>query len=620
MKKMKTYVTLGLAATVAFSTVACGQTSDAGNKQTENAVQTVENSDDNQETEQQAEENTEEKTESSVTDCVVSSIDAGENKVLVVYPTPNTGDTLGVSITCTAPVFVVFGDGVYDEDSAKAYAMESGLADLAAKEGSSVCFVNPTGETWSDADVEAYGNLIGIIDDSSTSDVKNGLSTSVNVFTQEEETKITGTTGRVYVYGIGSGADFVAKNFVKPVKQSVTYGDGVTMEFDRTATAVTLVDASDASGIEANDMTVVSVNGSEELNAALQEKCGTVVTADAQDFIEEYSAVGANRRQAGVLVPVYNWADEGISEKIETYTVKTSDDNVTFAGQETHDINYVTYYADDLDVENGNVPLVLAFHGGGNTALYEAQATQWPLIGKEHGFITVSVDLHFPNETATEIVDLIKHLEEEYSIDSSRIYASGFSMGGCKSWDLFEQYPEVFAGLAPMDATMNPGEDSFGNAVENINKDILMPVFYVGGETSPLPELPFQDVKCVDRMAYVFDVNDIVTEYTVSFDNQDSWTNQFWGIDGDLSYDITDTTFKDSTMSVELFASSDGKYYSAFALAGNQSHEVYARNSWAAYDFLSQFSRNEDGGITISDVEYSLASDDGTVKDNSYNR
>ncbi len=49
------------------------------------------------------------------------------------------------------------------------------------------------------------------------------------------------------------------------------------------------------------------------------------------------------------------------------------------------------------------------------------------------------------------------------------------------------------------------------------------------------------------------------------------------------------------------------------------SHEVYARNSWAAWDFLKQFSRNEDGSISIEDVTYTLASDDGKVADNSYN-
>ena len=119
------------------------------------------------------------------------------------------------------------------------------------------------------------------------------------------------------------------------------------------------------------------------------------------------------------------------------------------------------------------------------------------------------MDLHYPDCSATEIVDLIGQLEEKYSIDKSRIYASGFSMGGVKSWDLFEQYPEVFAGLAPMDASADLGTDSWGNAVTDANSDIIVPVFYVGGETSPLPELPCQAERLIDRVNYVFSVNDV---------------------------------------------------------------------------------------------------------------
>ena len=112
----------------------------------------------------------------------------------------------------------------------------------------------------------------------------------------------------------------------------------------------------------------------------------------------------------------------------------------------------------------------------------------------------------------------------------------------------------------------------------------------------------------------------MTTPYDVDFEQKDSWENPIWGISGELSYGITDTVFTDSTLAVELFPSEDGKYYTAFTSASNQSHEVYARNSWAAWDFLSQFSRSEDGSIVIEPVTYTLASDDGTVADNSYNQ
>ena len=97
--------------------------------------------------------------------------------------------------------------------------------------------------------------------------------------------------------------------------------------------------------------------------------------------------------------------------------------------------------------------------------------------------------------------------------------------------------------------------------------------------------------------------------------------NPVWGVNGDITYAVTDQkAFKDSTMTVELFQSEDGHYYTALTLSGNQAHEVYARNSWAAWDFLSQFSRAEDGSIVIGDAAYALASDDGSVADNSYNK
>ena len=549
---------------------------------------------------------------------VVTTLTVGNNDVLVYHPTPNANETSEVKTTCTAPVFMYFGDGKFDAQTTAAKAQESGLDKLAAENGSSVVFVNPSEDTWTDADAEAYGAVAQAISDSSTDVSENGIIQSINFMTKEPTQSIVGTQSRIYIYAEGSGVDYIAANAMKTVEAATFWGGTVNV----TPAGITVIGLTNAEGVEENDIPVVSIGGDEEVNKVLEEKCGSFQAEDTADFASEFSdVIGKNRRQAGVLLPIHDYAEEGIIEKVETFTVKTTEDNGSeYAGTEEHPVSVLTYYAEDLDVENGNVPLVFCFHGGGNTALFEAQATEWPEIGKENGFITVSVDLHYPNCSAGEIIELLDQLKEEYSIDSSRIYASGFSMGGCKSWDLFEQYPEVFAGLAPMDATYEPGTDSYNNPVENANSDVLTPIFYVGGETSPLPELPFQDAKVVNRVANLFDVNDVTTEYACSFDDAANWANPIWGIDGDEVYQVTDQkAFLDSTLTVNMFKSEDGKYYTAFANASNQSHEVYARNSWAAWDFLSQFSRNEDGSIEINEVTYALPSDDGEVTNNQYN-
>lgn len=560
-------------------------------------------------------------------EAAVTEMTVAGNKIFVYAPKSE----LIVSSTVTAPCFIVFGDEAYTAETAKAEAEASGLAKLVASEGATVVFINPQGETWAEADNGVYSALLNMYSNTSTDTFVDGIAKSIHPMTGAEETKILGgVESRIYMYAEGAGADFVAANYMETCLWTAWYG----VTYDRTPTSVTLFNPTEIPAAESPAVIAVAVvNGpadTAEKLAGLTDKIvvGTSSVKDGFDaawIAANYSKIsGAYRSQAGQLLPMIDWAAQGIEAKVETFTVATSPDNASAAykGTEEHPINVVTYYAKDLDVAKGNVPLVLCFHGGGNTALYEAQATEWPLIGKEHGFITVSVDLHDPNCTATEIVELIDKLKEEYSIDASRIYASGFSMGGVKSWDLFEQHPEVFAGLAPMDATAAPGTDSYNQSVANPNKDVLTPVFFVGGQASPLVELANQDNaegpdkdKVKNRIAYAFGVNDVIQKYSYNAN-----VNLWWGINGGIVYQVTDkVAFKDSTLNVNLFRSADGRYYTALADASNQSHEVYARNSWAAWDFLSQFSRNEDGSISINPVTYTLASDDGKITDNSYN-
>lgn len=534
---------------------------------------------------------------------VTTTLSTDEANILVYYPVPNQEDESSLNLTCTAPVFLVFGNEEYTDELADTWAKETGLYSIAAENGSSICFVNPVDATYSDKNEQMYMDIVDLIDDSSSDERSNGISSAVDYMTGDTIQKITGTSQRVYVYGIDEGADYVANNLLTKLVKTVYYEPTVGIDTNVSIAAASLEGLRDVTKLESNDLPVVSIGNTDEVNQKLKEACSSVLVDESVDYVEDYnSVVGTVRRQNGVLIPMIDYEAEGIVESIESYTVTTSEDNAgTYAGTDSHPVNVVVYYDNSLDVKEGEVPLVLCFHGGGNTALYEAEATQWPLIGKENGFITVSVDSHFPDCSATEIVDLIEQIEEKYSIDKTRIYASGFSMGGVKSWDLFEQYPEVFAGLAPMDASADLGTDSWGNAVTDANSDIIVPVFYVGGETSPLPELPCQAERLIDRVNYVFSVNDVVANYTeVEFDAQDSWINPIWGIDGDSSYTVMDDEyFTDSTLTVQLFKSSDGNTYTALASASNQSHEVYARNSWAAWDFLSKFVRNEDGSISI---------------------
>ena len=48
------------------------------------------------------------------------------------------------------------------------------------------------------------------------------------------------------------------------------------------------------------------------------------------------------------------------------------------------------------------------------------------------------------------VIDLVKELTENLPIDCSRIYLTGYSMGGYGTWSLLAQQPKLFAAAIPV--------------------------------------------------------------------------------------------------------------------------------------------------------------------------
>ncbi len=91
------------------------------------------------------------------------------------------------------------------------------------------------------------------------------------------------------------------------------------------------------------------------------------------------------------------------------------------------------------DRVEGDLPLLLAFHGFTGTAEGMRESSQLHELVNKHGFFLAYLDGNptwrppRPGKANSDVdfVDrLCDHLENEYRIDSSRIYATGMSMGG----------------------------------------------------------------------------------------------------------------------------------------------------------------------------------------------
>ena len=523
-------------------------------------------------------------------------------QILYIQPANEIKSNL-INYGFTGPTILCFPDEKTNFVGLRDLIEESGLKQVAQENGVGVIMVNPQGKTWKNEGrgaYEAVTNNLGI----AQMNFRDGLAIMKDEAKPDEQSyNILGSCVRMYVYGFGSGADYLAQNYLKKVSGDISMGD--LGSADVTPVCVTLKDLSVLPEPEENDIHVVSINNSPEQNAILRGSCGDVLMQDDYNLKRDFRAyVGNYRRWVGKIMKAYNYDAEGIVAKAEEVMLSIAEDNqsfrkgMPFMRATEHKVGYVTFYDKDLDVTYTKRPLMLVFHGGGDSAYATASLAEWPEIAQENGFITVAVEMHM-RVSALEVASLIDHLCEEYAIDEERIYATGFSMGGIKSWDLFQQCPERFAGLLPMDACDYPGNNCFFGKTENINEDVMVPLLYVGGASSPLVELPCHDVRAVERMKYLAQVNGLNKKFELD-ENKENWEDQYVGCAGDNVEVLHDEMYPKSEYYVHYYNSEDDKCYTVIMAITNHGHEIRPFTNRFAYNFIRRFSR-KDGNIIIDE-------------------
>lgn len=514
-------------------------------------------------------------TEPAKIEPVVDEVKLASGNTAYVY-NPSS-DLMGLR-SCANPVFIVYGNENFTLESAKTTAENSALAEMAAAEGSVIIMINPLGGTWAEADTKTYLSLYAITSDS------GGLK-YVNGKTEGAAPVYSGARQRFYIYADGAGADFVAKYSL--------FGPAVTTKPDFTPASVTLCNLSSVPVFapQGVDIPVITVNApvgiEEQLKIASPSGLYKMETSDVKSGFDSKiisstyaDLAGAYRRELGVLNKIPNYPALGITQTIRTETLSTGD------------IEYYEYIPENLDMTKAaSVPLIMIFHGVNSHAEYLAWASEWPLAGKANGLMVVSVN-QYRGRTTEDIIELLEALEAKYpAIDKTRIYASGFSMGGSMSWSLGINHSDVFAGILPTDL----GILAESGASAEINGNI-MPVYYVAGGISMLPERPNQDgmANDVDRaIAAIFKMNKVTDSYVFEA------SAGIWGMKADQTASIPNTTYTNSIQEISYYQSTDGNTYTALCVDTNKPHEVFALDAYAGWEFIKQFSRNADGTITL---------------------
>lgn len=126
--------------------------------------------------------------------------------------------------------------------------------------------------------------------------------------------------------------------------------------------------------------------------------------------------------------------------------------------------------------EKDESPIVLNFHGFGGTAEEQLHYSDWRELSDKYGFILIypqglelqeggshwnpdpiSSDGKSTSNDLGFIRKLLKKVSKKYSVDASRLYATGYSNGAGMVYGLAKHESDLIAGIAPVSGLMSEG-------------------------------------------------------------------------------------------------------------------------------------------------------------------
>jgi hypothetical protein len=390
---------------------------------------------------------------------------------------------------------IVYAEQHFDtKDAALAYLKAAGLIEIADEATGSIVLVTPIGKTFDRADVGSYYALQTAMLAQQASGVQaDGTPVSYS------DAEYFGGFAYVYFIGVDGGATFFNNyiattfDFASRIAGALLVGGGAD-EVRKPSTFVPayLVNASEAVVEKykaANRVNAVKGQGAVVIHFNQELPLQQVVVANSRPvnlpgaikaayydmFVKAmrvpvalqavYSAgtpfSGYNMDEAPYSLCERNALIKGVS-KNGIHLVKHQGED-RFAGIKTQSGEYLDTWYEYLPAEvlnktaaKGSVPLILGNHGGGDEVRqFVDEMGLLALAGSERVAVVAADHQSLGNDVrGPALAALVKYMLAAYpALDPSRVYATGYSMGGGATYTAGYYEPRLFAAIAPIAGT-----------------------------------------------------------------------------------------------------------------------------------------------------------------------
>ena len=536
-------------------------------------------------------------------------------------------------------IFVYTEEEFEDKAEAKAYLESLGLIDIIEEAVGSIVLVRPSVPVTTDSSGNVSGGHFEL------ADAKLYYALQTAMLSQKErgpqgsyaDAEYFGGYGLEYFIGIDGGATFF-NNFIAPNLDFVGRLAGVLliggdMQIVRpvaTFVPVYLAGAAQrtidkyyaANGVDACEITegktvaynqawplrkVVTVDGGEPADLVKDAYYGLFVKAQRVPVLPQglYSGntafAGYGFDEAPYSLCDRQYLKNGRTESGINYIAHQGDKDFEEFKALNENGEYLDvwyeYVPDEVlngTAPAGSVPLMLALHGGGDDARVFVEEQGLLQLAAEERIAVVAPDHSWLGAAKNDSFEALVHwmLDKYPALDASRVYTTGYSMGGGAVYSVAYYKTKLFAAIAPFagSATTQP-EETYAN-FDGVDLPIIMSISAFDPAGRRLESLEGHGNAAEQGMIKTWTANNGIETGDFDFD-----AYPYFGLKADKI--VMDTVNDEFPRYTYYLNNAEGKPLFAFTYVFDMIHALYPEYARIMWDYMKDFSRDQTTGEII---------------------